>query len=93
MTSAVVLRLLCPRHKIIEGIVKRSASGRMCLLCSCTFVMRLSVRILAGDQLLRTDMSEAQREQLTALLQDIFEGFTHGIAHSLKEKTPQDVRC
>ena len=36
----------------------------------------------AGDQLLRKDMSEAQREQLTAILEDIYEGFTEGIAQS-----------
>ena len=43
-----------------------------------------------GDQLLRKDMSEAQREQLTALLDDIYEGFTTGIAQS-RGKTTQEV--
>ncbi|KAK9917362.1 hypothetical protein WJX75_003547 [Coccomyxa subellipsoidea] len=44
----------------------------------------------AGDQLLRKDMSEAQREQLTALLDDIYEGFTTGIAQS-RGKTTQEA--
>lgn len=37
-------------------------------------VRRIGVYKSAGDQLLRTDMSEAQREQLTALLDDIYGG-------------------
>lgn len=37
-------------------------------------------------------MSKAQREQLTAILEDIYEGFTEGIAQSIKGKTPQEVR-
>lgn len=36
----------------------------------------------AGDQLLRKDMSEAQREQLTAILDDLYEGFTEDVAAS-----------
>ena len=44
----------------------------------------------AGDQLLRKDMSEAQREQLTAILEDIYEGFTEGIAQS-RGKSVQEV--
>lgn len=35
-------------------------------------------------------MSEAQREQLTAILDDIYEGFTTGIAQS-RGKTTQEV--
>lgn len=34
----------------------------------------------AGDQLLREDMSEYQKEQLTALLEDLYEGFTSNVA-------------
>lgn len=37
-------------------------------------VRRIGVYKSAGDQLLRSDMSEAQREQLTALLDDIYGG-------------------
>ncbi len=44
----------------------------------------------AGDQLLRKDMSEAQREQLTAILEDIYEGFTEGIALS-RGRSVQEV--
>ena len=45
----------------------------------------------AGDQLLRRDMSEPQREQLTALLEDIYEGFTQQIAKD-RNKTVEQVR-
>jgi Peptidase family S49 len=34
----------------------------------------------AGDQLLRSDMSEPQREQLTALLDDVFDDFVSSVA-------------
>ena len=44
----------------------------------------------AGDQLLRRDMSEAQREQLTALLEDIYHGFSTTIAKD-RNKTPEEV--
>lgn len=44
----------------------------------------------AGDQLLRRDMSEFQREQLSALLDDIFDTFVDGIAKSRK-KTRDEV--
>lgn len=39
----------------------------------------------AGDQLLRSDMSEAQSEQLNALLDDIYEDFVDTIATSRKK--------
>lgn len=35
-------------------------------------------------------MSDAQREQLSAILDDIYEGFTEGIAQS-RGRTPQEV--
>lgn len=44
----------------------------------------------AGDQLLRHDMSEYQREQLTALLEDIYDDFVDSLAVS-RGKTRQDV--
>lgn len=44
----------------------------------------------AGDQLLRHDMSEYQREQLTALLEDIYDDFVDSLAAS-RGKTRQDV--
>ena len=44
----------------------------------------------AGDQLLRKDMSEPQREQLTAILDDLYEGFTDDVAAS-KNKSPAEV--
>ena len=44
----------------------------------------------AGDQLLRADMSEPQREQLTALLDDVYEGFTETVAAD-RGKTAQEV--
>ena len=44
----------------------------------------------AGDQLLRKDMSEAQREQLTAILDDLYEGFTEDVAAS-KGKSAAEV--
>lgn len=36
----------------------------------------------AGDQLLRRDMSEPQHEQLSALLDTIYQGFTTAVAAS-----------
>ena len=44
----------------------------------------------AGDQLLRTDMSEFQKEQLSALLDDIYDDFVDGIAGDRK-KTRAEV--
>lgn len=38
--------------------------------------------VSAGDQLLRRDMSEPQHEQLSALLDTIYEGFTGAVAAS-----------
>ena len=46
-------------------------------------VKRLGKYKSAGDQLARKDMSEAQKEQLTALLEDIYEHFTTTIASSV----------
>lgn len=54
-------------------------------------VKRIGKYKSAGDQLLLRDMSEPQREQLTALLEDIYEGFTSTIAHDRK-KTVEEVR-
>lgn len=45
----------------------------------------------AGDQLLRRDMSEAQAEQLSALLDDIYTRFTQTVA-SARGKSEQEVR-
>ena len=45
-------------------------------------VKRLGKYKSAGDQLARKDMSDAQKEQLTALLDDIYEHFTSTIAQS-----------
>lgn len=53
-------------------------------------VKRIGKYKSAGDQLLRRDMSEAQREQLTALLEDIYEGFITSIAKD-RNKTPDEV--
>ncbi|KAL4444953.1 hypothetical protein ABPG77_004003 [Micractinium sp. CCAP 211/92] len=53
-------------------------------------VRRIGVYKSAGDQLLRTDMSEAQREQLTALLDDIYGGFLEHVA-SARGKTKEEV--
>ena len=53
-------------------------------------VKRIGKYKSAGDQLLRRDMSDAQREQLTALLEDIYEGFATQIAKDRK-KTPEEV--
>lgn len=44
----------------------------------------------AGDQLLRRDMSDAQREQLTALLDDIYEDFVACVARS-RGKSREEV--
>ncbi|KAI3438408.1 hypothetical protein D9Q98_000839 [Chlorella vulgaris] len=46
-------------------------------------VRRIGKYKSAGDQLLREDMSEPQREQLTALLDDIYDGFVADVAASL----------
>ncbi|KAL3146137.1 hypothetical protein ABBQ38_015479 [Trebouxia sp. C0009 RCD-2024] len=55
-------------------------------------VKRIGKYKSAGDQLLLRDMSEPQREQLTALLEDIYEGFTTTIAHDRK-KTVEEVEA
>lgn len=44
----------------------------------------------AGDQLLRSDMSEDQAEQLTALLDDIYAGFTKTVSLA-RGKSEQEV--
>eukprot|EP00887_Chlorella_sp_A99_P004631 scaffold4.g4631.t1 len=46
----------------------------------------------AGDQLLRRDMSDAQREQLEALLDDIYATFVADVAKS-RGKTPEEVEA
>ena len=43
-------------------------------------VKRIGKYKSAGDQLLRRDMSEPQREQLTALLDDIYDNFLSTVA-------------
>lgn len=53
-------------------------------------VKRIGKYKSAGDQLLLKDMSEPQREQLTALLEDIYEGFTSTIAKD-RNKTVEEV--
>ena len=53
-------------------------------------VRRIGKYKSAGDQLLRADMSEAQREQLSSLLDDIYGGFVQGVASS-RGKTTQEV--
>ncbi|BDA50409.1 Protease 4 [Coccomyxa sp. Obi] len=55
-------------------------------------IIRIGKYKSAGDQLLRKDMSEAQREQLTAILEDIYEGFTEGIALS-RGKSVQEAEA
>lgn len=45
----------------------------------------------AGDQLLRSDMSEYQREQLTALLDDIFDDVVESLATS-RDKTKEEIQ-
>eukprot|EP00775_Hariotina_reticulata_P006975 gene6975-7190_t len=53
-------------------------------------VQRIGAYKSAGDQLLRRDMSEAQREQLTALLDDIYGEFVTTVAES-RGKTTEEV--
>lgn len=43
----------------------------------------------AGDQLLRKDMSEAQREQLTALLDDFYDGFVQHVSKTRDKPVEQ----
>lgn len=45
-------------------------------------VQRIGAYKSAGDQLLRRDMSEAQREQLGELLDDIYEHFLDTLAQA-----------
>ena len=54
-------------------------------------VKRLGKYKSAGDQLSRKDMSEPQREQLSALLDDIYGTFKDSVAASV-EKTLEEVR-
>jgi protease IV len=43
-------------------------------------VKRIGKYKSAGDQILRKDMSEAQAEQLTALLDGLYNGFVDAVA-------------
>ena len=52
-------------------------------------VRRLGKYKSAGDQLSRKDMSEPQREQLTALLDDIFDTFKQSVAASVGKSSDQ----
>lgn len=54
-------------------------------------VRRIGKYKSAGDQLLRSEMSEPQKEQLDALLDDIYGDFVDGIAVSRK-KTREEVQ-
>ena len=56
-------------------------------------VKRIGKSKSAGDQLLLRDMSEPQREQLTALLEDIYEGFTSTIAHDRTKSVEEVSLC
>lgn len=53
-------------------------------------VRRIGKYKSAGDQLLRKDMSDAQREQLDALLEDIYQEFIRTVSQA-RGKTPQEV--
>ena len=54
-------------------------------------VRRIGTFKSAGDQLLRKDMSDSQREQLTAILEDVTLGFKQTIADA-RCKTVEEVR-
>jgi len=54
-------------------------------------VRRIGQYKSAGDQLLRKDMSAAQREQLSALLDDIYDGFVEEVARR-RGKKPEEVK-
>ena len=53
-------------------------------------VRRIGKYKSAGDQLLRRDMSEPQREQLSAILDDVFTTFTQTVAQS-RNKSVEEV--
>ena len=53
-------------------------------------VKRLGKYKSAGDQLARKDMSEPQKEQLTALLDDIYAAYKSGVAAAVG-KSEQEV--
>lgn len=55
-------------------------------------VQRIGAYKSAGDQLLRRDMSEAQREQLGELLDDIYEEFLDTVAEA-RGKTREVRLC
>ena len=59
-------------------------------MCSNVQVKRIGKFKSAGDQLLRSDMSEPQREQLTALLDDIYTSFVDAVAKG-RGKSHEDV--
>jgi protease IV len=54
-------------------------------------VKRIGKYKSAGDQLLRKDMSEAQREQLTALLDDIYSEFLSTVSEVRMLHPPSNV--
>ncbi len=53
-------------------------------------VRRIGTFKSAGDQLLRKDMSDSQREQLTAILEDVTLGFKQTVADA-RGKTVEEV--
>jgi len=55
-------------------------------------VQRIGAYKSAGDQLLRRDMSEAQREQLTELLDDIYGEFLQTVAEARGKTTEVSLR-
>ena len=90
----------------LQGVAPSWCLGKrepLVLFCAGTFlrgalekvgvdpnIKRIGKYKSAGDQLLRKDMSEPQREQLTAILDDLYEGFTDDVAAS-KNKSPAEV--
>lgn len=75
--------MACPTGTFLRGVLDKVGVEPQ--------VQRIGAYKSAGDQLLRTDMSEAQREQLGELLDDIYEEFLTTVAEA-RGKT-REVRC
>ena len=55
-------------------------------------VQRIGKFKSAGDQLLRTDMAPEQRQQLQALLDNVYDNFVTSVARA-RGKTEEQVCC
>jgi protease-4 len=74
LTSTTYYTLFCAAGTFLRGVLDKVGVEPQ--------VQRIGAYKSAGDQLLRRDMSEAQREQLGELLDDIYDHFLDTVAEA-----------